>query len=103
MIPTENKQYQTYKARFGYYTVDMSGVPKEDKILASEELQQTLDTLFWRDPDLTVESGDKIPESPDDRPHKLFEWDIEDRKWKRSENDPSYVEETNVQDLLNNV
>lgn len=96
-------RYQTYKARFGYYTVDMSGVPKDDKEIASEELQTTLDMIFWRDPDLTVDLGDEIPESPSDCPHKLFEWDTEEKKWKRSDNDPSYVEETNIEDLLSNV
>ena len=96
----EQKRYQTYTARFGVYTVDMSDIPKEDVIEASEALQQTLDTLFRRDPDLTCEASDEFPESLDDRPHKLFEWDPDDKNWRRSDNDPNYVEETNIQDLL---
>jgi hypothetical protein len=101
---TDAKQrYQTYTARFGVYTVDMSGVPKDDRIEASEDLQGTLDLLFWRDPDLKVTSSDEVPESLDDRPHKIFEWDMDEKKWKRSESDPTYVPESTIDNLLESI
>jgi hypothetical protein len=103
MLSDNLSRYQTYKTKIGFYTIDLETVPKEDKEAASEDLQHTLDLLFWKDPDLTVESSDDVPESPDASIHKIFEWDSEDKKWKRSESDPTYIAETSIDDLLESV